>query len=286
VSEALVLVNTANIDRLTWLDWRRKGIGSSDASAVVGLNPWRTPWQVWLDKLGQMPDEENERMYWGRVLEPIVASEFARRTGYEVAKVDQMLQHPVHTFMLCNLDYVTQDPDGPAIVECKTTDSHNSEQWAEGVPEHYQIQAQHQMAVTGYAKVYMPVLIGGNRFLEPVPVIHRDDELIALLIEREAEFWGKVVSQTPPPLDAADTTIVNRLYQAEEGKVAVLDIEDLKHVEAYLQARTEEGAWKKRKDVAANALKAKLGAAEIGVIAGVERVWWREGKNGRRFECK
>ena len=281
--QALVLCNTDGMPREEWLEWRRKGIGSSDAAAICGLSPWRSPWAVWLDKLGQLPDEgENERMYWGRVLEDVVASEFGRRTGYPVEKIHNMLQHPVHPYMICNLDYVTQDADGPAIVECKTSSAFNSEQWVD-VPQQYILQAHHQMAVTGHRRTYIPVLIGGNEFL--IKTVERDEEIINLLIQREQEFWQMVSTRTPPTPDAQDTQIINHLYEVEEGKIAYLDLEDEAHIEAYLQARSEESAWKKRKDAAANALRVKLGAAEIGIVAGVERVWWR-GKKERRFNCK
>ena len=75
---AQVLAKTLEMPRDEWLELRRQGIGGSDAAAILGLNPWKTPMDVWLEKTGEFTrdDEENEQMYWGTVLEAVVAEEF------------------------------------------------------------------------------------------------------------------------------------------------------------------------------------------------------------------
>lgn len=87
-----VLVSTKQMTRNQWLHWRRKGIGGSDASAIAGINPWKSPMAVWLDKTGQIePEEAGEAAYWGNVLENVVADEFKERTGFYLQRRNAIL---------------------------------------------------------------------------------------------------------------------------------------------------------------------------------------------------
>ena len=71
---ALKLVNINDISHEEWLQWRKKGIGSSDAAACAGESKWKSPYALWLEKTGQMePDEPGESAYWGIALEEVVA---------------------------------------------------------------------------------------------------------------------------------------------------------------------------------------------------------------------
>lgn len=67
---ANILASTEHMDYADWLDWWRKGIGGSDASIVCGINKYKSPVELWLDKTGQLPyHEAGEAAYWGTVLE-------------------------------------------------------------------------------------------------------------------------------------------------------------------------------------------------------------------------
>jgi predicted phage-related endonuclease len=98
---ALRLVSTRDMPRETWLDVRRQGIGSSDAAAAVGLNPYQSQLELWMHKTGKGhllpvvdPNEETSPMYWGTLLEPIVAAHYTKRTGNKVRRVNAVLGHP------------------------------------------------------------------------------------------------------------------------------------------------------------------------------------------------
>src|SRR5690606_13030659 len=108
---ALKLVKTTNLNREDWLAVRKGGIGSSDAAAAVGLHPYKSQLQLWMEKTGRDaglpvvdPNDDQSPMYWGTLLEPIVAAHYTRRTGYRVRRVNAVLQHPEHSWMLANLD--------------------------------------------------------------------------------------------------------------------------------------------------------------------------------------
>ncbi|MFB5193169.1 YqaJ viral recombinase family nuclease [Alicyclobacillus fastidiosus] len=282
---AQVLVSTREMDRAEWLLWRRKGIGGSDASAVAGFNPWRTVLEVFYDKINLFPieiKEQNERMYWGNLLEDIVAKEFTIRTGLKVRKRNAMLQHPEHSFMIGDVDREIIDKKrGKGILEVKTTDAFNRKEWeGDRIPDHYYIQLQHYLAVTGYSYGYFAVLIGGNKFI--YREIDRDDEFIESLIKIESEFWQLIENRTPPEVDSSKsaTNVLNSLYPRSVKNEIALPSEAKFLVMQYDKALQDENDAKKRKEEAANKLKSMLGENEVGVI-GDRKVTWKTSTSSR-----
>ncbi len=187
-----ILTTTENLSYEEWLEWRRKGIGGSDASIVCGVNRYKSPLELWLDKTGQISfAEAGEAAYWGTQLEPFVKREFTKRTGIEIREVKQLLQSEEHPFMLANLDGVCYDPNfGDCVFEAKTASAYKAQEWENTIPDEYMLQIQHYMAVTGYRATYIAVLIGGNSF--KWKLIERDEELISVLTELERKFWENV----------------------------------------------------------------------------------------------
>ena len=85
---ALRLVGTKQLPREDWLAVRKQGIGSSDAAAAVGLNPYKSQLELWMEKTGRDtslpkldPHDEESPAYWGNILEPIVATHYSKRSG-------------------------------------------------------------------------------------------------------------------------------------------------------------------------------------------------------------
>src|SRR5450830_1730219 len=125
----LKLVKTNNLSRDDWLEVRKNGIGSSDAAAAVGLNPYQSQLELWLIKTGRDsglptidPNDETSPMYWGTLLEPIVASHYTKRTGNRVRKINAVLQHPDtdKSWMLANIDREIVGVLDVQLLECKT----------------------------------------------------------------------------------------------------------------------------------------------------------------------
>ena len=197
------LVNTLNLSHEEWLEWRKKGIGGSDASSVVGLNPWRSAVAVYLDKLGELePLEDSEKMRVGRDLEDYVARRFEGATGKKVRRNNFMMVHDDQEFMVANIDREIVGEN--ALLECKTTGSYGKKDWENGaIPAHYEIQCHHYMAVTGAERCYIAVLIGNEDF--KWQVIERDEETIQALIQIEHDFWHNyVLAKEPPPPDGTE----------------------------------------------------------------------------------
>lgn len=230
---ALRLISTKDLSRDEWLDVRKGGIGSSDAAAAVGLNPYQSQLELWMIKTGRDanlpkidPKDETSPMYWGSLLEPIVAAHYTKRTGNRVRRINSVLQHPDpdKQWMLANLDYTVVGANDVQILECKTAGLWGSKLWSEGVPEYVQLQVQHQLAVTNKASADVCVLICGQEIR--IHRIERDDVLISRLIELERRFWNYVETNTPPPADGSDSaaTALQCLYPHDQGNT--LDLTD------------------------------------------------------------
>lgn len=200
--------------RTDWLKARQSGIGGSDIAAIVGLNPFKTPMQVWESKVHPVKDDsQSEPAYWGNTLEEVVAKEYAKRTGRKVQRVNTQMQHKDFDFALANIDRAVVNPDiaGRAywtgdrlttdrILECKTANGFMAKQWGEAgtdsVPDAYLVQCQWYMAVTGASVCDLAVLIGGQDFR--IYTIERDDDLIGSLLVQGAAFWELVQNRTEP----------------------------------------------------------------------------------------
>lgn len=243
IRPALRLVETKDMPREDWLDVRKSGIGGSDAAAAVGLNPYMSALELWLIKTGRDanltrpdPEDTTEPVYWGTLLEPIVAASYTKQTGNRVRRVNAVLQHPTLPFMLANIDREVIGTPSVQILECKTTGEFGARLWREGVPEYVQIQVQHQLAVTGKQAADVAVLVCGQKL--EVHRIDRDDELIARLIPLEAAFWRHVETDTPPPADGSESAdrALRCLYPGSGGTLDFTDDRQLSSVFADLVA--------------------------------------------------
>ncbi len=224
---ALRLISTKELPREEWLEIRKRGIGSSDAAAAVGLNPYKSQLELWLEKTGRDtglpktdPNDDESPMYWGNVLEPIVAWHYGKRTGNKVRRGNAVLQHPDPelSWMLANIDREVIGADDVQILECKTAGINGARLWKEGVPEYVQLQVMHQLAVTGKQAADVAVVLGGQHL--EIHRIERDEEMIARLIELERTFWTYVETDTPPPADgtASAETALRGLYPEDDGQ--------------------------------------------------------------------
>jgi len=219
-----VICSTIGQSKEDWLKIRKMGIGGSEAATVAGLNPWASPLNVYLDKLtDEIEDIDNERMRVGRDLEDYVAQRFSEETGIKVRKMNQMLQHDEHDFMLANLDRVIVGEK--AFLECKTTGSYGRKEWEEGIPLHYQLQCLHYLAVTGFDYCYIACLVGNEKFIWHR--IERDEETIQTLIEIEKDFWSNnILLQVPPDADGSTQydDILKQKYPLSNGNQIELEL--------------------------------------------------------------
>ncbi|WP_354679914.1 YqaJ viral recombinase family protein [Macrococcoides caseolyticum] len=269
------VLNTKDMSHEEWLKARQAGIGGSDAGTILGVNKWKSKTQLFFEKVNPELKQQvdNEFIYWGNVLEDVVAKEFETRTGKKVRKNNKMLRHPEHEFMLANLDRVIVGEK--ALLECKTTSQYNIDQWKDDeIPASYLCQIQHYMAVTGYEKAYIAVLCGGNQFIwKEVP---RDDELIEIIINAEKDFWyNNVLAGVIPEIDGSDATkdFLNHMYKdIDENEVQLSDdVETL--LTALEQVKQEEKELKELKTQYENKIKHILGNNLAGKTSGYQITW-------------
>ena len=258
-------VSTKEMSRIEWLQLRKSGIGGSDASTILGFNKWKSAFQLYIEKTSDFVEEiDNEFVYWGNVLEDLVAQEFAKRTGKKVQRVNRMLRHPDYPFMTANLD--RRVVGEKAILECKTTSTYNKDAWeGDDIPAAYICQLQHYLAVTGYEKAYIAVLIGGNNFVWKE--VERDDEFIDLMIEREKDFWeNHVLANVPPPIDGTPSAaeFISKMFPQDDGSAIMLDSQMNTIIEALNAVKDEEKRLKETKSLYENQIKMALETAAEG----------------------
>lgn len=260
------MINKFNpLNHEEWLSERRKGIGGSDASAILGLNPWATPYTLWADKTGRLPDKpDNEAMRQGRDLEQYVAERFMEISNKKVRRKTQMLRNPDYPFAHANVDrWVVGENAG---LECKTTSVMNLKRFKNGeFPETYYCQCVHYMAVTGAERWYLAVLILNQGF--HCFTIERDQDEIDALMGAEQDFWKHVETDTPPPLDglSATTDAIDRIYPSSrysESPVALYGREKI--IQGYLSIKDPIKALEREKEGYEQILKQDLQENESG----------------------
>lgn len=195
------LVNTSDLPREEWLQFRKQGITGTDAACLCGMNPWKSAFEVYQDKIANeiIEVEDNEAMRQGRDLEEYVAQRFSEETGLKVRRANAIFYNENYPFMLADFDRLIVGMDSG--LECKTVSPYGADKWANGnIPAHYQLQCQHYMAVSGAKSWFIAALIFGKELV--IREIQRDEELTNYLITIEEEFWKhNVVNRVFPDPD-------------------------------------------------------------------------------------
>ena len=275
-----MIMTAAEIEnREAWLKVRNDSIGGSEAAAIVGMNPWKSEYTLWLEKTGQSQQEdisENECVHFGTILEQVVADEFCRREGKKVRKCG-LFRCNKYPFMTASFDRLLVGED--AGLECKTSNAFKREEWDEGeIPPNYYVQCQHYMLVSGLPRWYIACLIGGNHFVSWV--VERNDDDIAALEQAEIAFWDKVQRHIMPEVDGSEssTDSLKKMYKGGQAEPVMLPqesmdllkrLDELKALKSDIDSQT--------KDIQ-NKLCAMLGDNEIGIIG--------EGDNERKVTWK
>lgn len=271
----------ADAPRDEWLAARRTGIGSSDASAVLGLSKWSSPYEVWAEKRGLIPpDPDNTYTELGRLLEPVVVGRWSEKTGIPIRKAGLMASRE-HPWQLASVDRLAACG---GIVEAKTLSYRVAEEWEDGqTPDHAEVQVQHQLAVTGRSHAHVVGLQDGRTWLERLVV--RDDALIPDLTGIEERFWtGHVLAGVEPPIDgtSATTEALSARWPGIEEIEVDLDQEALDCIEFRSEWINKAKAALLVADEYENRLRALMGEATVGWLPGDpdrrQAITWR--RNG------
>ncbi|MEM8873830.1 MAG: YqaJ viral recombinase family protein [Planctomycetota bacterium] len=211
-------------------------IGASDTAAVLGMSPWRSPGDVYLEKSGRLEprDTGNVATTRGNLLEPAVLAWAEAELGTPITNRQRFVTCPDHPHIAATLDGIT----GDALVEVKT--SAKPSEWGDAgtdeIPDHYKLQVQHQLRVAGAQLAYVPVLLAasGIGFDFRMYRVERDDELAEYVVAEAARFWREHVQADVAPDNFEPSLDVAKRMRREPGKT--VEMPDLA-VAAYLQAQ-------------------------------------------------
>jgi len=274
------------------LEERRTGVGGSDAATVLGLNPYTTVYELYLDKVGEAPPEDEdflkEARYWGSVLEQPVCDRYAEETGYKIQKANQLIRSKEHPFMLANIDRKVVGEDRKIGFEAKT--AARPEGWGDSgsdeIPPYIMLQCQHYLAVTGYDCWDLAVLIGNRDYrsfrINPI------ESIITQLIEAEEEFWDRVTNRVPPDptwQSAATTRLIKNLYPGTNGEVIQLPKLAMKYHEVMQDATEQKKLFDGVISGCKNRIAMLMGEAAVGLIGldGTSGAYTRKEQTRKEF---
>ena len=191
------------LERGHWFLKRKQVVTATDIAAICGLSPYRSAFDVWLDKTRDdiPPDSTNAAMTWGNRLEPVVAAAYTEQYGIKVAKAEFIRKDFDGVPAGCTQDYVSED--GQINVEVKTARSGYAwgDPGSDQIPDYYLTQVTWQMGIAGQRMTHLAVLIGASDFrIYNVPF---DQTFFDSLLDRAREFWKLVLSKTPPQTDGS-----------------------------------------------------------------------------------
>jgi putative phage-type endonuclease len=290
-------ITTSSTDKDEWLEKRKLGVSATDIAAISGLNPYKTIYDVFLEKLDLVePTPDNPRMRWGRRMEDVLTEDYENMTGYITFKTG-LLRNPDNHLVIGTPDRLvfihdSHNDDGRPNkgLEVKTAGIRQKDRWGEpgtdNVPEEYLCQCMWYMAVTGLDEWDLIVSIAGT---EPVIyTIHRNDELIAELIRRAEDFWNNhVLTKEPPAVDESESAkeMLNRLYQKADLDMIESDDKLDKLVEALNRQRKFKAVAEENERYLENKIKAIIGDHE-GVKGEWGQITWKKTKDRTDFDKK
>jgi len=272
-------------NREEWLKARTLGIGSSDAPAIFGKSRWGSPMSVYADKLGlsePMPMQPWHK--WGLLLEPQIAADYAAETGHKLFNPGAftIFQHPNLTFMQVTPDRLIEPvkgEDGWGSLSIKTTTAYKAKEWEAEPPIEADIQFQHELQTLGLSWGVIAVLIGGQSTIH-VPV-KRNQKFCDVLVQREAEFWQRIIDQEPPDADEhkATTEALAQIYPEESGETALLDAEFFSVADELATQKAQKIYCDTRIRELENRVRREMGEASIGILPNGDGWTWKTQKS-------
>jgi putative phage-type endonuclease len=250
----------------------------------LGLNKWRSPLDVWLEKTGRKEPvdlSDKPTVEWGLLLEDAIAKKFkACHPELRIEKPKGIFISEERPFMVANPDRLIRDStklNGEGVLEIKTTQRKDGWLDAEGnetVPVHFLAQVQHYMAVLGVGFAYFAVLVSGHEYFERY--VERDDDDIAALVAGEKDFWDNyVVKDVMPALVGTEdeSAALLTLYPEVSEGPAVLDLAGEDLAESYKAVSENIKELEAVKRNIADKLRLKVGDAPAAESE-IYRVTW------------
>lgn len=260
--------NKQETEKAAWLEKRKHYVTGTDAAKLLGISPFGSIFDVWLDKTGQAPEfAQNEAMKWGSRLERDILKAYAEETdsrlehmdGYDLKTCDK---YPRLGASLDGWNHTLGIPVDAKNIRWK------NEKWGAAYssefPDYYKTQLQVQMMVTGARYAHLAVLFSGQEFA--VYYMEYDEELAKSILDASDAFWPYVEHNEMPEVSGSATAsefISGKFAVGDENKEKEADEQVAGYVKAYVEATAAENAAKAAKDEAGNRIKAWLGEATV-----------------------
>lgn len=272
------------IERAQWIERQRGGIGGSEAAAVLGLDPWRSPLDVWRAKVENVPPTEDEVFLFrlGHLLEPVIAGLYTARTGLAIYETG-VFQHSKYPEIIGSPDRISP---GDRVVEL-TSEHQFADKFGDPdetgtsdiVPDHYLFQGAHYMAITDLDRCDVAVLHGGYKFA--IYRLRRDLDLEKAMLDQLRAFWHDyVLKRIPPPIDSsiAWTEYLAKMYPANRGEIVEVDpkehVELMRHVHNCFNYADQIEVFTARLNEAKNRVKAFIGERD-GIVGPWGKITWK-----------
>lgn len=282
-------ISTQEMTKQEWLRERQKGIFSTDVSAILGINPYKTPLDIYYEKISEEPIEisENPRMKAGKKFEQAIDDWYCEESERVTVKDNKIRFHKNYPEIPfgANLDrlIISTNVKGPGILEIKTVSERVFRQWDTEVPKMYYLQVQHALNVTGHKWGEFAIWVAGME-LQIFPFEY-DKELIEMVNPKLLKFWNENVMKRilPEPINEED---IKKLYpiSAIEKKIEAVEevykiVQLLKSVKDRIKGLEEEEGNISEK------IKLMMMDAEILTYIGEPIITWKTSKSSMKFNA-
>lgn len=275
------LLLNSGTDHATWLENRRKGIGSSDVATILGCNKYASPYQLWLSKRGQAkPESENFLMKMGHKLEPVIADLWQEETGKHIepwSEAEYMYVHPDYDFLRASPD---REFEGGGILECKSTQMKVD---VDTLPEYWFCQVQYQMGIAQKDHCNIAWLMSGREF--GYAEVEFNAEFFKYMIEEVRRFWEVNVIGGEEPAMTCEADVMSK-YRQDNGESIEVD-QELYCMHGELVAKMEEiKRLTSETDAIKEEIKIAMGAAQRASYNGQLLFTWKTSKDRETFDSK
>lgn len=278
---------------------RNRGLGGSDIAALLGMSPYKTPLELWAEKVGHpsFVAKDGVHLRYGKFVEPFVAQEFEKQSGLITVGHEDALIHPEHDFMYAHIDrFVVNQAWEPAVVdgavvansllECKTASVFGKDEWGptgtDQVPRAYLLQCVWYMAITGCTSAHIAVLIGNSDFRNYL--INRDPSLEQMVIEHAKKFWFENVLEGIPP-KPRNMSDLKLLYPSEKpGQSIEATPQLLDALHQLRQTQDEAKELELKADTIKTQIMQTMGEAEQICLGGQPLATWKSAKPTQRID--
>ena len=192
-----------------WLEFRKKHIGCSELSSILGFNPYKSAYMLWLEKTGLIePEKRNEAMLRGIAMEPDARDKFIETTGIDM--VPKVLIYKKWDTLMASLDGISMNHKSILEVKCPNSRKLYDQALDKLIPDYYFAQMQFQLLISEAEVCYYFVYLNTNEY--QLIEVYPDYKYIEDNFYKIKEFWNMITTNTPPTRVKGDPLFLEELY--------------------------------------------------------------------------